>query len=80
VEGAASTVWVGKHSPHNRDILLTGRGKWRELPALSGVGNTPPITGIYSSQVGENGGSYQHCLGLETPPPPLTRDELHRGN
>jgi len=27
VEGVASTVWVGKHSPHNRDILLTGSGK-----------------------------------------------------
>ncbi|XP_023319603.1 WD repeat-containing protein 92 [Eurytemora carolleeae] len=35
VEGGTSTVWVGKHCPDNRDILLTGSGGgllsiWRE--------------------------------------------------
>jgi hypothetical protein len=53
VKGEASTVWVGKQSPHNRDILLTGRRKVEGEASTFLSGNTHHITGIYSSQVGE---------------------------
>jgi hypothetical protein len=78
VSGAASTVWVGKHSPHNRDILLTG-GK--TLPAIQRYSphrwentsrkteifsrrweNTHHITEIFSSQVGKHFLQYRDIL------------------